>query len=95
MELLGVSVFLPFIQVLMEPERVQSEVSLRHVYEMFHFQSSDCSWRDDLYRIYLEEFIPYHNAECYAEVFLYNKNAAGNEAVIDLYGRALYISSES
>ena len=48
-----------------------------------------------MYRIYLEEFIPYHNAECYAEVFLYNKNAAGNEAVIDLYGRALYISSES
>ena len=41
MELLGVSVFLPFIQVLMEPERVQSEVSLRHVYEMFHFQSTD------------------------------------------------------
>ena len=41
MELLGVSVFLPFIQVLMEPERVQSEVSLRSVYEMFHFQSTD------------------------------------------------------
>lgn len=41
MELLGVSVFLPFIQVLMEPERVQSEVSLRRVYEMFHFQSTD------------------------------------------------------
>lgn len=41
MELLGVSVFLPFIQVLMEPEMVQSEVSLRHIYEMFHFQSTD------------------------------------------------------
>lgn len=41
MELLGVSVFLPFIQVLMEPEMVQSEVSLRRIYEMFHFQSTD------------------------------------------------------
>ena len=41
MELLGVSVFLPFIQVMMEPERVQGEASLRRIYEWFHFQSTD------------------------------------------------------
>lgn len=41
MELLGVSVFLPFIQVMMEPERVQSEASLRQIYELFHFHSTD------------------------------------------------------
>lgn len=40
-ELLGVSVFLPFIQVMMEPERVQEEASLRYIYEHFHFQSTD------------------------------------------------------
>lgn len=40
-ELLGVSVFLPFIQVMMEPERVQEEASLRYIYEHFRFQSTD------------------------------------------------------
>lgn len=41
MELLGVSVFLPFIQVMMEPERIQGEAYLRYFYDLFHFQSTD------------------------------------------------------
>lgn len=41
MELLGVSVFLPFIQVMMEPERIQGEAYLRYFYDLLHFQSTD------------------------------------------------------
>lgn len=41
MELLGVSVFLPFIQVMMEPERVQNDISLRYFYNLFHFETTD------------------------------------------------------
>lgn len=40
-ELLGVSVFLPFIQVMMEPDRVQGEASLRYFYNLLHFESTD------------------------------------------------------
>ena len=41
MELLGVSVFLPFIQVMMEPERIQGEAYLRYFYDLLHFHSTD------------------------------------------------------
>lgn len=40
-ELLGVSVFLPFIQVMMEPDRVQGEALLRYFYNLLHFESTD------------------------------------------------------
>lgn len=38
-ELLGVSVFMPFIQVLMDPNSIYTNEMLNYFYETFHFQS--------------------------------------------------------
>ena len=82
MELLGVSVFLPFIQVMMEPERIQGEAYLRYFYDLLHFQSTDhflIALGALICIVYLlKKYILNCDAECYVKIFLYYQNAARN-----------------
>ena len=41
LELTGVAIFTPFINVLMDPESISEKWYLKSIYDLFHFQSSD------------------------------------------------------
>ena len=41
LELMGVAIFTPFINVLMNPESIYEKWYLKVIYDFFHFESSD------------------------------------------------------